>query len=290
MGVSAWVATPRASLSHSAQNSSRDAAVAFSPGRSGIITNPEFGDTLYHLQKRSSSLFARSSRGGGAVLERQRAPPAPPPAPPFSPGGGGGGSGGPDDVPGEFRMRELSGPETGQILESWIERTRVYCMSAQFGDKNVAEVHRKSLSDLEALRASVPESPFKSAEPGSAPGFEYMQSGSKQEVLPVAQSTFLVALELTDKNMVDPRIRQDSAAKQSTQDYLESMAVKPEVLAIAGGAKKFTDKNELALVIAYVSVSPFEFDKEASKAAMAITEGLRNIAKDNGLDLILPQT
>jgi len=288
LGVSAWFVIPHVSLSDSAQHSSHDAAFAFSPGRSGIITNPESGDTLYHLQKRSISLFATSSRGGGAVLERQRAPPAPPPAPPSS-GGGGGGSGGPDDDPGEFRLRAFRAGDM-EILDNWIARTRVYCMSAQFGDKSVAEVHRKSLADLEGLRASVPESLFKSAEPGAEQGFEYQQSGSKQEVLPVAQSTFLVALELTDKNIVDSRIREDGRPKKSTQDYLESMAVKPELLAIAGGAKKFTDKNKLALVIQYVSVSPFEFDKKGSNAAMAIKEGLRNVAQDNGLDLIMPPT
>jgi len=82
---------------------------------------------------------------GGAILERQRVPPAPPGPPPSGDGGDG-----PDDF-----LRVVPGPEAMELLDGWIARTRVYCMSAQFGDEAVAEVHRKSLVNLEALRSSI---------------------------------------------------------------------------------------------------------------------------------------
>jgi len=85
-------------------------------------------------------------------LELERAPPAPPPPPP-----GPGGSGGPGGDDGDaIILKQLSDVEAIEILYDWIARTRIYCMSNQFGNTSntsVADWRRNSLEELDNLLA-----------------------------------------------------------------------------------------------------------------------------------------
>lgn len=61
------------------------------------------------------------------------------------------------DVPhggdsGGFHLRYLTDSQAVEIVDDWIARTRIYCMSNQFGDKSKATTRRwKSLDKLKAL-------------------------------------------------------------------------------------------------------------------------------------------
>lgn len=79
-----------------------------------------------------------------AVLKRpvlEHAPPAPPP--PANSGGGGGDG---DNSP--RYLYHVSRSEAEALLADWTARTRIYSMAGQFGNAELAELHRKSLEEL----------------------------------------------------------------------------------------------------------------------------------------------
>jgi len=213
---------------------------------------------------------------GGAILERQRVPPAPPSPPP--PGEGGDGSG----EPNEFFLRRIPGPEAMELLDGWIARTRVYCLSAQFGDEAVAEEHRKSLADLEALRSSI-----------VTKSTTVLHPVTKATATTVLRSSIVTkATAVRNKDTSDVMVEH----KQPVLFALYS-SDKMTVLAIAACSSHrqylvFESKAHSlgipSLVVAYVSVCPPELDDDSSTAALKIRQGLRLMANVLGHELVLP--
>lgn len=114
-------------------------------------------EKLGHLRKTPRRFKWSSPVMNAAVIERpklelERAPPAPPPPPSGSGGGGGPG----EEGDGPVYLSRLTVSQAVEILNDWIARTRVYCMSDQFGNTAnaaVAQVNRKSLEELDVLRS-----------------------------------------------------------------------------------------------------------------------------------------
>jgi len=126
---------------------------------------------LHHGQGKTSGSLRRSSLAMSAVLHRHSAggsqsavldrpapplqrqhapPPTPPPPSPPTPPPGGGGSGG----EGGAVLKRYTPAEAVMILDAWIARVQVYCLSDQFDDpEGLAAVHRATLQQLESFRA-----------------------------------------------------------------------------------------------------------------------------------------
>lgn len=86
---------------------------------------------------------------------RQYAPPPapPPPSPPTPPPGGGGG--GPGGRKGPY-LRRYTGSEAAAVLDRWIDRVNVYCLTDQFDDPaGLAPVHRATLQQLKSFRSFI---------------------------------------------------------------------------------------------------------------------------------------
>lgn len=191
----------------------------------------------------------------GAVLQRpklefERAAPAPPPPPPNSRGRDGPGD---KDDGGYLFVTRLSVSQVVELLDDWIARTRIYCMSSQFGnaaDVAVSEVHRKSLEDLKVLRS------FR---------FVLDQSSPKDGFL--AEALFM-ALYASDKKTV-------LALAGGSMLWEKHNPWDPA--------------QPRSLQIKHVSVNPYELNKDSSAAALKIKQGLRLMTDNLGADLTLPE-
>jgi len=188
-GVSACALLALGSLA-SAEPSSRDATVAFiatpflpaiAPGRSSPAIKdiseqqqrmqasgqPVLAKLPGGLQGSSpmmSSLLDRPMAGGSnsAVLDRPAPTPqrqyASPPTPPPPPGPGGGGGGGDGDGGVYVYLRRYSDAEALTVLDAWIARVGVYCLSEQFGDpEGLLAMHKANLEQLESFRSFAAE-------------------------------------------------------------------------------------------------------------------------------------
>lgn len=112
----------------------------------------------------SSELDRARKRGSNSAVmdrpaptpQRQYASPPtpPPPGPPTGrPGGGGDGDGGV-----YVYLRRYSDVEALTVLDAWIARVGVYCLSSQFGDpEGLLPMHKANLQQLESFRSFAAE-------------------------------------------------------------------------------------------------------------------------------------
>jgi len=119
-----------------------------SPGKTKAELLPVLTRSLSAPRPRSRGV--RDPIMSAAVLQRpvlERAPPAPPPGNNVGRGRGGG------DGDGNKYWRRITDSEAVGIIDDWIARARIYSMTGQFGNVDLAEVHKKSLNELEAFRS-----------------------------------------------------------------------------------------------------------------------------------------
>lgn len=196
-----------------------------------------------------------------------------PPAPPASPGNSGGHG---DDGDGSsLFLKILSGSEMVQVFDDWIGRTKVYIMTGQFGNKELAEHHRESLKLLEEFRSFCPDKEHPRAKDKRKRFFGMFKNSS--------------------------RLLEESQPSQGiSEDFW--LASDPKLLAVAGGSAYggalvegedgvFTidQVRKSGLAIKFIGVHPAELNDEDSEAEMWIAQGLLQLQEGLGIQkLVIP--
>jgi len=249
--------------------------VAFPVAKHSLGWQPA-GSSLSFNKGFDKVVSRRGVRGGPVmsafVSERpvlQRVPPAPP-APPGNSGGHG------DDGDGSgLYLKILSGPEIVQVFDDWVGRTKVYIMTGQFGNKELAQYHQESLKSLEEFRSFCPDKEQPRAKDTRKRFFGLYTSSS--------------------------RLLEESQPSQGISDDVWQ-ASEPRLLAVAGGSAYggalvevgdgvFTidQVRKSGLAIKFIAVHPAELNDEDSEADMWITQGLMQLQADLGIrKMVIP--
>mmetsp|Transcript_107974 Transcript_107974/g.207609 ORF Transcript_107974/g.207609 Transcript_107974/m.207609 type:complete len:308 (-) Transcript_107974:4-927(-) len=197
--------------------------------------------------RRVNPMFASTT----AVLERATPPPGAPPRGGGNGGGGGGGGGGEDD---SLSLRLLTSDQQATVLNDWVSRTKIYCMAGEFGNRAIANLHKKALSTLQALQTF------------NTSGATFTKDLWRGE-------SMFVGMFDTEETIL---------AVAGAEVYGVSVSKKR-------GRKEPIPLMEVELLVSHLAVNPKELHTEDSTARLQMLMGLRYFAKSHGASIDLSE-